>query len=123
MEIPLGLQHVPESELARWGPGHLHVGIFYQVEIWVDVQAQTHRLEDMPAAYRQAVIGHCRENAGYFHQAQQLYRSLDRLETVLDGMPIVEPDPLPKDPITWVESTPLLRRLRELEDGPQPDRL
>jgi len=101
------------------GEGKLHAAIFHQAQWWTDVHGAAHRLTEMSSAYRRNVIRHLLENAEYFHLMQRLYRSLDRLEDTLNGMPHPEPDPLPHDAFEWIETTALMRRLRELERPPQ----
>ncbi|MCM3662564.1 hypothetical protein M3148_16430, partial [Georgenia satyanarayanai] len=50
-------------------PGELHIGIFAQDQVWVDVRGVPHALEEMTLQYRANVIRHLREHAAQYRRA------------------------------------------------------
>ncbi|MPV36707.1 hypothetical protein [Georgenia subflava] len=115
MEIPRGLRDLSVDQLTEFGIDGLHVGVFYQQQMWTDRWAVAHPIDAMGHAYRRNAIMHLLDHAENFHGSMVRHILCDRIESIAYGTP--EPEPLPRDPIEWLEATPLMRRLRELEPG------
>lgn len=115
MKAPLGLQHLPADELTSAGPGFIHIGVLHQDRAWVDEAGAVHDLAKMSSAYRLNVIGHLLRKLGDLYALERRWRLIDAFEVGLAGLPPVPADPMPAEPIAWLEGTLLVRRLRELE--------
>lgn len=93
--------------------GTLNLDVFDQDEVWLDVVGVPHLLHEMTITYRANVINHVLQRAEYFYQAKLEQRHIAEL---LAAHQDDEP-PLPEDPLEWIESTPLMRRLRAITPG------
>lgn len=104
----------------------LDLRVFVQDRWWVDRAGVAHRIDEMPSTYRRNVLAFCRDMAGQYHSGAALAEFLEL--TVgefaalrdLDVALVAE-----TDPVAWLESTPLIRRLRAVEgltvgDWPDP---
>ena len=106
-------------EFGQFGPGMLDLRVFAQDGFWVDANGRGHRLEQMGDSYRSAVVEFLLDRAGEFHAAVLL---LDVVVALPSG-PDVASAALAaladgvhgsRDCFGWLESTPLMQRLREL---------
>lgn len=94
-------------------PGTLNLYVFDQDEVWLDVVGTPHRLHEMTITYRANVINHLLQRAEHFYQAKlEQWQIADLLAAHQDGED--DQPPLPGDPVEWIESTPLMRRLRTM---------
>lgn len=113
---------LPFTAFGQFGHDMLDKRVFEQDLYWVDRYGTPHRLEEMSDQYRRAVISFLLESAAHFHFGQVLRAELGKLIDALDGTP--NGDALGEavgmlpvramEPQQWLESTPLMRRLRLL---------
>lgn len=94
------------------GPGRLHLDIFDQDQVWVDVRGIQHALHEMTSEYRANVIGHLLEHASDYHAAVRSRANFDRAVARQRGVPPPDTRPIPNDPREWIDATPLMRQLR-----------
>lgn len=120
---------MPFTVWGQWPVGALDLRVFEQDVYWVDINQRPHRIDQMPALYRRNVIRFLSANQDYFFAMSarlHLLRLVEGLLTgVVDGDTLAHAlgnpaqDDLPPD--EWLESTPLMRRLRAglKVDGPE----
>lgn len=113
---------LPFTAFGQFGPGQLDIRVFDQDTYWVDVWGDPHRLDEMTDEYRRNVLAHCARNADHFHAAYAVKEAIEAVDDALNartgavamtldlGMPLVSE----LDPHAWLDSTPLIRRLRAL---------
>lgn len=113
---------LPFTAFGQFGPGNLDLRVFEQDIYWIDITGAPHQLATMSESYRRNVISHLLEHAEH-HHAGVVTR--DALNVVIDGYlgrpnaslmlaELDQPTTKDLDPSTWLESTPLMRRLRQL---------
>lgn len=112
-----------ELPFTHWGQhehGTLDLRVFDQDVWWVDISQKPHRITDMSDDYIRNVIGFLLNHCGYYYLAT-LRRSLySMLGDTLLGRPNADivaeelgaPPLSALTPLTWLESTPLMRALR-----------
>lgn len=87
--------------------------ILNQTEHWVDVHGVMHPLNDMDPSYRANTLAFIRRRAQHYQdQAWADYLAIPI--AFEDDFELVDSE-LQRPPEVWVESTPLVRRLVELE--------
>lgn len=104
------------------------VATLHQDQHWVSrdgADLVTLSLDDMPAAHRDAVLGHLRDRAVELHlrHYDDVMHSVQRGASVHDVIPALARH-MGLDPHVWLEETALVRRLVELHGWePRPARL
>ena len=110
----------PFTAFGQFGEGRLDLRVFDQDTWWVDRSGAAHLLDDMPLDYQANVIMFLRQHAATYHAAQSLRVVTQTVGNLILGLPqIPELDPatcVDVDAHTWLEGTPLMRRLRQLVD-------
>lgn len=104
----------------QFGPDSLDLRVFDQDTWWVDRTGTAHHIEDMSADYVANVIELLTEDVAGFYTNTLMRESVQSLgDTILGRTPGIDlVDELGvgslayTDPETWLESTPLMRRLR-----------
>lgn len=108
----------PFTAFGQFGRGKLDLRVFDQDIWWVDITGTPHRLDEMRFDYQSNVIMFLREHADGYHAATVIRSCLQTVSDALGGHdPVTGLDArviAAQDPLTWLEQTPLLRRLREL---------
>lgn len=102
-----------------------YVELLQQDEVWVDAKGQEHRLEDMDWKHRSNLIPFLRRSAKELYLAsffRASHSDLMMIEDPSDGVAsaqdrLMAPFYHHPDPEDWLERTPLMRRLTELEKG------
>lgn len=116
----------PFSEWGQWPTGTLDLRVFDQQDYRVDIKQVPHRIADMSQEYRRNVIAFLHTHVQYYHACELRRRALEIIEAVWTGQVGGEVLALELSvaaltdlsPVEWLESTPLLRRLRaSLQDG------
>jgi len=114
----------PFTNFGQFGYGKMDNRVFQQDEYWVDIAGNPHKLEQMPSEYRLNVIMFLRENEKYFF-GQTILRTASEVvcdalegntnaELMLLGLGVDTIFDLDAD--EWLNSTPLMRKLCELEN-------
>lgn len=120
----------PFTAFGQWGEGKMDNRVFDQDIYWVDVKGNPHLLEDMSDEYRMNVIMFLRDNMAYFganaaiRMVSELLGNIyiapagycDTEETYRAAENFLAAD----TPEEWLESTPLMRRLRHLTNTQPP---
>lgn len=96
--------------------------VFEQDVFWVNVRGEAFRLTEMDAGYRRNVIQFLLENVEYFHAESALREALEATDAFVEGeltgsllaFLLGCPAIGVLSPREWLESTPLMRRLRQL---------
>jgi hypothetical protein len=122
--VPVG----PFTDFGQFGEGRIDLRVFLQSEYWVDGNGIGHCLTSMSDEYRGNVVRVLLIKAEQLHikilylivqmiRNATIARDTDQFETLLrTGVPLMHL----KDPYEFMESTLLVRRLRELTpDAPQ----
>ena len=115
---------LPFTAFGQFGEGKMDNRVFEQDIYWVNVKGEAFLLEEMSSDYRCNVINFLLENCEYFHGWAALRSGIDALAAALRGEVHAEiltrelglPTLDELDPHDWLESTPLMRRLRALEN-------
>lgn len=110
---------LPFTAFGQWGAGRLDLRVFDQDTYWVDYSGKAHLLDQMSEEYHLNVIGFLSANAEEYFTAT-LIRAL--LQWDIDseaGYTTTLPGLNPKNLLVltasqWLESTPLMLRLRLL---------
>jgi hypothetical protein len=118
----------PFTAFGQFGIDRLDMRVFSQDVWWVDRLGRPHRLEQMSQDYRRNVLAFLLETAQQRWLDQVVYESLTALTDAIRGKPsypvtahdACAPRVADLDPLVWLESTPLIRRLRRLIDNPAP---
>lgn len=109
---------LPFTAFGQFGEGKLDLRVFDQDVYWVDRAGRPHVLAEMSLEYQANVIMFLREFADSYHAAQALRATAQFVGDTMLGLPPVEgldPEEIIDTPaLEWLESTPLLRRLRHL---------
>lgn len=113
---------LPFTAFGQWGEGHLDLRVFDQDVYWVDRFGAPHLLEEMDEAYRRNVIGHLTAHVEGFYAGTLRRATFQMLGDALLGRVSGEvvagalgaPTLTELTPVEWLESTPLMRRLRRL---------
>jgi hypothetical protein len=113
---------LPFTAFGQFGPGQLDLRVFDQDTWWVDRTGAAHLLDEMSDDYLRNVIGFLYERVAEYHAATCCRIACqaagdvllgrvngDLLTLQLGGSTVVDVEPR-----TWLESTPLLRRLLAL---------
>lgn len=111
---------VPFTVWGQWPVGSLDLRVFEQDVYWVDINQRPHRIDQMTALYRRNVIRFLSANQDYYFVMSARLHLLRLVEGLLTGG--VDGDTLAHalgnpahddlSPGEWLESTPLMRRLR-----------
>lgn len=115
----------PFTAFGQFGHGSMDNRVFDQDIYWVNVHGEAFVLSAMSGTYRRNVIAFLIRDAAYFH-ANAALRSMvtaytDALlgrvsgELLADELGVVRTIDL--NPLEWLESTPLMRRLRSLDSA------
>jgi hypothetical protein len=118
---------LPFTAFGQFGPGRLDLRVFDQDAYWVDMWGEPHLLDDMTDEYRRNVIAHCETNAVSFHAGYAIKEAIEAVDATLNGtanaallqLDLGTPIVADLDPTTWLNATPLIRRLRTLTESPQ----
>jgi len=95
-------------------PGSWDLRALEQDQVWVDIHAVVHRLDDMSWEYQRNVVALLRDNAADIQHKCMAANLIECLYAAMTGQAGPEPLDLSLDPVTWIENTVLVRRLREL---------
>jgi hypothetical protein len=118
---------LPFTAFGQWGQDYLDLRVFEQDTWWVDRTGRPHLLSQMSAEYRANVLAHVIDNAPQFHLGVIRKEAIQMVGDVLYGLPPAELLVIDAGGIgaagvsaaVWLESTPLVRKLRALiGDGP-----
>lgn len=111
---------MPFTVWDQWPVGSLDLRVFEQDVYWVDINQRPHRIDQMTALYRRNVIRFLSGNQDYYFVMWARLHLLRLVAGLLTGG--VDGDtrapalgnPAQDDlwPGEWLESTPLMRRLR-----------
>lgn len=116
----------PFTDFGQFGEDHLDLRVFEQNEWWVDRRGVGHRLVEMSEEYRRNVISHLLMFCPSYHAGMAMKEAIESYCALLEdeqpwaaaarelGIPML----FEVEAQTWLESTPLMRRLRALT----PDR-
>jgi hypothetical protein len=117
----------PFTDFGQFGPGKIDLRVFLQSEYWVDIHGTGHLITTMSDAYRSKVIQMLLRTAPVIH----LEFLLLAIGKINEAMVLRDPGVVAsllrnevafledKDSYDFIESTPLMKRLRELvPDGP-----
>jgi len=113
---------LPFTAFGQFGPGWFDLRVFDQDMYWVDQHGFPHLIAGMSAAYRYAVLRMLDDRAAEFHAAVSGHLAVQALDDLRNGEPngdllalaLGVPFPAHLEPRDWLESTPLMRRLRRL---------
>jgi hypothetical protein len=116
----------PFTDWGQFGVDHLDLRVFDQDVWWVDRLGRPHRLVEMSEEYVANVILHLEENARYFYFGTMRRSFIQMLGDAyygrVNGDVVAEALGAPTlsdvSPEQWLESTPLMRRLRRIARGP-----
>lgn len=120
---------LPFTAFGQHGPGNLDLRVFDQDTYWVDITGTPHLLADMPDRYRRNVISHLRDNVLHHYSGAVTRDAIDMVLDLYTGRPnatlmlseLDQPTTADLDPHVWLESTPLMRRLRALTEHRHAD--
>lgn len=121
--------HLEEDELpftafGQFGPDSLDIRVFEQAVYWVNTQGEPFRLDEMSHEYRLNVINFLFNDAEHMYitmlkkYALTIIREVQKSET--GTLPLDHPlmaaavSLNEKNPVEWLNSTPLVKRLSEL---------
>jgi hypothetical protein len=120
----------PFTKFGQFGPDMLDMRVFDQDVWWVDRLGRPHRLEAMSQQYRRNVIAFLLKSVEQRWLDEVSREALTAITDAILGkvsFPVLARQAgldltVDLDPETWLESTPLVRRLRQLtakgRDGP-----
>lgn len=123
---PASVAGIVGQRRRRHEPGRLHPWVFRQHQVWVDRHGVEHEIESMPRDYVRNVMGFCERNAWRVWWAVASDDLLDDIERVTE-LANVEPEnarlqllsviedfgrEASRDPIEWLQATPLHAALR-----------
>jgi len=125
-------RHIPPfTAYGQWGKGLLDVRVFEQDKFWIDYSGMPHRLEEMPSDYllnvllflnaanlRTKLWLQC-ENLAACNRLRDLVLGGNTCETCARQALALGPI-FWMGPSRWMESSPLVRRLRTLAHEPAP---
>lgn len=122
---------LPFTAFGQFGPDALDLRVFDQDMFWVDRTGTPHLLTEMGEEYLTNVLGMLRSRAAEFHGTTVMRESVQRIgDTLLGrvnaGQLVAElgvGSVAATDADTWLESTPLVRRLGRLLEQPLSGRL
>ena len=124
-DLPEG--STPFTAYGHLGHGHLDTRVLEQDVVWVNIRGKAMFLIDMPEDYARNVIGFLHRNAYEWWQREVIFDSLETayLHTVDAAQEAAAAEAhrrrlLDLGPTEWIESTPLMRRLRQLTDPDRP---
>jgi hypothetical protein len=116
------LPHGPFTDFGQYGPGSLDLRVFLQSEYWVDIEGTGHLLTSMSDDYRSNVIRMLLVDAPGLH-LKILYLIIGMIYEAILGQDAGVMESLLQNEIPllqieshydFIESTPLMKRLREL---------
>ena len=119
---------LPFTAFGQWGPGNMDNRVFDQDTYWVNSDGEAFLLPDMDQVYRCNVIGFLHDHVDYFHLHAALRELAEATSSVLNGYipgsvlasTLGAPSIASMTPQQWLESTPLMRKLRHLTpDSPR----
>lgn len=113
---------LPFTAFGQFGEGQMDKRVFEQDVYWVDIKGVPHLLEEMSEEYRINVIMFLRESVNYFYMEAVLRFAalitsdalLGRQSGELIAYELGTPTITDLTPEQWLESTPLMRKLRLL---------
>jgi len=118
----LACGELPFTAFGQFGEGKMDNRVFDQDIYWVNIAGKAFLIEEMSSDYRRNVIDFLRENCEYFHARAALRTGIEALILAFEGR--VHGDILARDlgspaiedldPLDWLESTPLMRKLKSL---------
>jgi hypothetical protein len=111
---------LPFTAFGQFGVDHIDLRVFDQDVYWVDRFGVGHRIDEMPDDYRANVVAFLVERVERFHTATYLRLAIQAAGDALLGRvsgevlaaEIGAPRIVELDACVWLESTPLMRRLR-----------
>lgn len=125
-DVDLWPGELPFTAFGQFGEGNMDNRVFEQDVYWVNVKGEPFLLEEMSDEYRWNVIVFLHRHVTYYHVNAAVRGAVTALGDVLRGK--VNGDLLSQhfgapavtdlSPIEWLESTPLMRRLRALTPTP-----
>ena len=111
----------PFTAFGQHAANELDLRVFEQDEWWVDRFGQPHRLGEMDPAYRRNLLAFLYAQAPFFHRAMVIRGVIEVFVTpAVTGVDVdldemLGPQIRESDSSKWMASTPLARRLHELE--------
>jgi hypothetical protein len=114
---------LPFTAFGQWGEGHLDLRVLDQDVYWVDRHGTPHHLTTMTPTYRASVLAHLLEHVHSYWLATCRREVLQCVgdawlhgtlggELMAAALGALRTSDL--EPRAWLESTPLMRRLRAL---------
>jgi len=121
-DMNLAEGELPFTAFGQFGEGKMDNRVFEQDKYWVNVKGEAFLLEEMDDLYRRNVINFLHDNLDYFHAMASLRDAIGMLASLEAGEPdgsalafaLGAPAIVDIPPTVWLESTPLMRKLREL---------
>jgi hypothetical protein len=113
---------LPFTAFGQFGIDSLDKRVFEQDVWWVDRYGLEHLLSEMSDDYRRAVVWFCEDHIRYFWVEAVIREQVTRVGSVLLGVGCAEEvvcevgfgGVADCEPEVWLESTPLMRKLRGL---------
>jgi hypothetical protein len=117
---PLG----PFTDFGQFGPGMIDKRVLWQSIYWVNAEGTAFFLIDMSAQYRRNVIAYLRRRAAEWWEQELFWDAVeagflytwDPEDPAIERLAERRAELLAQGALGWMESTPLMRRLRELTD-------
>lgn len=112
----------PFTAFGQFGEGSMDNRVFDQDMYWVNIKGEPFLLQDMSEGYRGNVIAFLHVHVAYYHAHAAMREAVDSALSVAAGLPsgtllardLGIPIIAEMDPVEWLESTPLMRKLRAL---------
>ncbi|TRW45593.1 hypothetical protein [Georgenia yuyongxinii] len=108
---------LPFEAYGQFGPGRMDLRVFDLDQVWVDIVGVPHALHEMSLEQRSNVTAHVLQYADHYRAAVARDAFTEAVVALIDGTRAPHVPDLPADPREWVESTPLMRRLRAMTPG------
>lgn len=114
---------LPFTAFGQFGEGNMDNRVFEQDTYWVNVKGEPFLLTEMDSAYRLNVIGFLYDHVEYFHMNAAMREAIGMALSLEEGNPdgallahvLGAPAIAELESKDWLESTPLMRKLKALE--------
>lgn len=111
----------PFKQFGQFGPGQMDIRVFDQDTFWVDKNGVAHAVGEMSHEYLCNVVRFLEDGCSYFHlcsSAREVGESLvsalsDETPWLVLARELGVPSVVETDARAWLESTPLMRKLRQ----------